>query len=412
MDLGGVVDPVALERLLDGRHPQAGEPLGAERGRVTVAAFDLTFCAPKSVSLLHALGPDDVRQAVEEGHDRAVESALTYVEDHALAVRRPVAGVSRRVPFSADAMPAAGFVHRTSRALDPHLHSHVLLANVGLGPDGAASALDGRGVYAHRATSEALYHAQLRHELTTALGVAWEPVDRGRAEMTGIGVEARREFSRRSAAIAEHLMERGLAGGGDGPSPRAAVMASLITRPPKDLAVGVGDLRAGWRERARAVGLGPRRLEAVLGRVPSRPRTEDHSEWELVAALAGQQSPHLPFARRHVVRAWASSRQLGAPVADIERAVDHFLDSGLSYVAGDERSRLDGPGVAERRRLLPERLLSDDFSARGPEHDTERRRVEEQLRRRAPLVGPLAAERPVGIEWGRDRGRGMGLERW
>ncbi|HAM03027.1 MAG TPA: hypothetical protein DCQ30_12500, partial [Acidimicrobiaceae bacterium] len=205
MDMGAPVGLVALEALMEGSDPRTGELLGADRRLVTVAAFDMTFCAPKSVSLLHALGPDEVRCAVEEGHERAVTAALCYVEDRALAVRRSVPGVRRAVPVAVDTLPAAAFVHRTSRALDPHLHSHVLVANVGTGPDGSASALDGRGVYAHRATAAALYHAQLRHELTTALGVAWEPLDRGRADVAGIGPEARREFSRRSAAIAADL---------------------------------------------------------------------------------------------------------------------------------------------------------------------------------------------------------------
>jgi len=383
MDMGGVVGPGALEVLMAGGDPRTGEPLGADRRMVSVAAFDLTFCAPKSVSLLHALGPDEVRRAVAEGHDRAVSAALSYVEDHALAVRRPAPGVPRPVPVAVDTFPAAGFVHRTSRALDPHLHSHVLVVNVGVGPDGGASALDGRGVYAHQATAGALYHAQLRHELTSALGVVWEPLDRGRADVTGIGLEARREFSRRSAAIAVTLAERGRPGDRDGPSHRAATMASLITRPAKDLAAGVDELLAGWQARARAVGLGPGRLEAVLDRAQTRFRAhDDDSERALVVALADQRSPDRPFARRHMVRAWASSRQLGAPVVDIERRVDEFLGSGLSFAGSDEPSRLEGPGVGERRRLLPERLLSDELAGHRRALEGERHRIEQQLRQR------------------------------
>jgi conjugative relaxase-like TrwC/TraI family protein len=405
MDMGDVVGPGALEALMAGGDPRTGEPLGADRRQVSVAAFDLTFCAPKSVSLLHALGPDEVRRAVEEGHDRAVTAALSYVEGHALAVRRRVPGVPRVVPVAVDTFPAAGFVHRTSRALDPHLHCHVLVANVGVGPDGGASALDGRGVYAHQATAGALYHAQLRHELTTALGVAWEPLDRGHADVAGIGPEARREFSRRSAAVAVTLAEWGLPGGRDRPTRRAATMASLISRPAKDLAAGADELLAGWQARARAVGLGPGRLEAVLDRVPNRSRPhDDDSERALVVALADQRSLDSPFARRHMVRAWASSRQRGAPVADIEKRVDEFLGSGLSYAGDDERSRLEGPGVGERRRLLPERLLSDELAGHRRAREGERHRIEQQLRSRGRGVERPASERVVGVGRALDQG--------
>jgi conjugative relaxase-like TrwC/TraI family protein len=388
MALGGVVEPDALAALLRGDDPRTGRPLGADRRLVTVAGFDLTFCAPKSVSLLHALGSEEVRGAVEVGHHRAVEAALGYVEGHALAVRRLVPGVRRPVPVPTQAFPAATFVHHVSRALDPHLHSHVLLANVGVGPDGDASALDGRGVYAHRATAGALYHAQLRHELTSALGVAWEPLERGRADVAGIGVQARREFSRRAAAIAADLEARGLASGTGAPSPAAVALARAITRPPKDPSASPDQLRLAWRERARAVGLGPRRLEAVLGRVASRQRAavedgaeRDRSERDVVDALADHHPPALPFARRHVVRAWASSRPFGEPVAEIERRVDEFLDTaGLPYASGDDRSAHPGPGVAERRRVLPGRLLADDLALGGQQRSVARDRSRQAAR--------------------------------
>ena len=121
LELAGAVDPAQLEAVLCARHPWSGDPLGAGRGRVSVTAFDLTFCAPKSVSLLHALGPAEVADAVRAGHDEAVRTALGYVEGHALAVRRMQPAVGR-VPVPVDPSPAAAFLHRTSRDLDPHLH--------------------------------------------------------------------------------------------------------------------------------------------------------------------------------------------------------------------------------------------------------------------------------------------------
>lgn len=375
LGLSGTVEGDGLQAVLDGRHPSGGGPLGADRRQVTVVGYDLIFCAPKSVSLLHALGPPEVTAAVRVGHEQAVEAALAYVESHALAVRRPVPGAARvsgarPVPMPVECTPSATFVHRTSRALDPHLHSHVLVANVGRGPEGRWSALDGRGVYAHGATVGALYQAHLRHELTSSLGVGWGPLRGGRADIAGIGVEARAEFSRRSAAVLAHLAEQGLILDGRA-SRRASQVAALATRTPKDLATSAEALLPWWRERARAVGLGAVRLEALLGRVPPRslrqevglaPNSDvDQRLWQraMAESLGAIRDAGQPFARRHLVRGWASSRPLGAPAAEVEERVDRFL--GSDGVRGDDRRprvASTQAGVAEGRHVLDERLLA------------------------------------------------------
>jgi len=119
----GVVEGADLDAVLAGEDPGTGRVLGTARRQVTVAGFDLTFSAPKSVSLLHALGDGEVGDAVSAGHAGAVEAAMSYVERHALAVRRRPAVLPVPVPTTVTGVAAAGFVHRTSRALDPHLHT-------------------------------------------------------------------------------------------------------------------------------------------------------------------------------------------------------------------------------------------------------------------------------------------------
>ena len=79
--LAGPVEPDAFRRLLQGRHPRTGLALGS--GRTSVAAFDLTFSAPKSASVLFALGGADTARAVVAVHAEAVAGALSYLEQHA-----------------------------------------------------------------------------------------------------------------------------------------------------------------------------------------------------------------------------------------------------------------------------------------------------------------------------------------
>jgi conjugative relaxase-like TrwC/TraI family protein len=387
--LHGTVDGDALGALLAGDDPRSFERLGRAHHRVTVAAFDLTFCAPKSVSLLHGLGVPALAASVRRAHEHAVDAALGYVERRALAVRRSAGGVV--IPEPADAVASAGFVHRVSRALDPHLHSHVVLANLGRGPDGSFTALDGRGIYAHAAAAGSLYHAQLRHELTARLGVAFEPLRNGRADVAGIAPETRRAFSQRSAAIAEHLAARGLGGS------RARVIAGHATRPNRDLSRTFEDLRASWQERAQATGLSAARLEAVVDRVPRRAEggPDPARGGEVVDALRRRGET---ATRRDVVRAWCATLPAGAPVADIERAADGVLETMAPCSA--HAGRIERRGVGERRHVTTGPELRRHETAR--EHDTLARLLAARGME-LPITPPRDLARSaadVGLGWG------------
>jgi len=115
------------------------------------------------VSLLHLLAPGEMAQAAGAGHHAAVADALDYLGREGVGVRRSRRG---EVAFLSSTGPVAGaFVHRTSRALDPHLHTHVVVANVAEGVDGVWSGVDSRRLHAHLGAAQALYHARLRGEL-------------------------------------------------------------------------------------------------------------------------------------------------------------------------------------------------------------------------------------------------------
>ena len=138
LELEGVVQEGELGRLIRGIHPHTEkqlrahpkarlitieriDPLTDERRLETkrlapVAGFDLVFSPPKSVSLLHALGDEETRRAVNEAHLSAWQAALGYLEDEACVTRRGRNGVHRE---HAGGFVAAAYQHRTSRAQDP-----------------------------------------------------------------------------------------------------------------------------------------------------------------------------------------------------------------------------------------------------------------------------------------------------
>ena len=115
LGLDGKVDADQLVAMLIGRNPLDGEPLGLKSApnREPVPGFDLTFSAPKSVSLTWALGGHPVSGVVAEAHRAAVAEALGYLERQACWTRRGKGG-AEFVP--GNGFLAAAYAHRSSRA--------------------------------------------------------------------------------------------------------------------------------------------------------------------------------------------------------------------------------------------------------------------------------------------------------
>jgi conjugative relaxase-like TrwC/TraI family protein len=152
----------------DPRDPGARLRSGAHDPKV--AAYDLTFSAPKTLSILFAVAPESVSGELVGCHEEAVRAVLRYLEDAAVAVRRGHAG--EHVQFG-EGLIAAAYRHRMSRALDPQLHTHVVAANLARGPDGRFTALHGAELYRAAKTAGYLYQAHLRALVTERLGLEW-----------------------------------------------------------------------------------------------------------------------------------------------------------------------------------------------------------------------------------------------
>ena len=86
LGLAGVPDRASLRAVLDGRHPAAGHRLRSDRA--TVGGFDLTFSAPKSVSVVFALGGEDVARHVVAAHRASVHGARWPTSRPTPSVRR------------------------------------------------------------------------------------------------------------------------------------------------------------------------------------------------------------------------------------------------------------------------------------------------------------------------------------
>ena len=167
LGLTGSLEEDDFLALMDGLDPTTGTALGTAHTERTVRGFDVTCSAPKSVSVLFAVGDADLRAQVLAAHDAAVDATVDWLETHA-HTRFRVNGEIWTV--DAQGIAAALFREHTSRAHDPQIHTHVVVPNRVLAPDGRWLALDARTLKCDQRTMSALYHAGLRAELTRRIG--------------------------------------------------------------------------------------------------------------------------------------------------------------------------------------------------------------------------------------------------
>ena len=282
LGLEGVVEPDQLRALVQGRRPVSGEDLLAGRPERRVNAFDATFSAPKSASLLWALGGAEVASRVTRCHVEAVERAVAFLDDKAAVARQQTNGVRRRVPTTGFAV--ATFAHRTSREGDPQLHSHCLIANVVRRPDGSHVAFDANPLHDWAKAAGSIYQAELQRLLSVRLGVEWGPERNGCREMVGLSGEQLRAFSKRTVAIEAKLQASGAVYASAADRMRADDAASLATRPRKNHSLTPNLLAGRWEAEGRAVGLhNAQAVEAaVLGR---RSRSVELRPQDVVAGL-------------------------------------------------------------------------------------------------------------------------------
>ncbi|MFG3229394.1 MobF family relaxase, partial [Kitasatospora sp. NPDC048194] len=263
-----------------GRGPASKEELGrfikrAEGGKKqeAVAGFDLVFSAPKSVSVLWALGDEDVRRAVERAHEKAIADTLAWLEAEATMTRTGFGGVGQE--HVQGGLIATRFRHYDNREGEPLLHDHVVVANKVLGVDGKWRSLDSALLYAQNVPASELYNARVVEEVCTSLGLRAEAreVTAGKRpvmEIAGVGTDLIEAHSGRSKSIKERtaeLVEEYREQHGREPSSKVLLrlmqQATLDTRPDKEHARALSELRVEWRA-AAVEAFGTERVDALL----------------------------------------------------------------------------------------------------------------------------------------------------
>ena len=274
LGLQGVVDSDAFLAVMAGHDPATGRDLGRRFGEGSVRGYDATFSAPKSVSVLFGFGDPDMRRQVVEAHERAVRGGAGLGRDSC-----PYPNAPPRSHYVCGCGGDRGWGVSTAHQppkLDPQLHTHAVIANRVPAPDGRWLALDARTIKLDQRTLSALYHANLRSEMTRRLGVRWELPEHGIAEMADFDGDVLAEFSQRTNDVERRLdekLDRFRTDLGRDPTAnerwKLEREAAVDSRPVKPHGSTPAELRREWRERVRALGRDPKTADRECGRPPA-----------------------------------------------------------------------------------------------------------------------------------------------
>lgn len=392
LGLSGAPDPEQLARLAAGFHPLTGGPLVKGAGDKHVVGLDMTFSAPKDFSAAFAGADGPTRAAMAECLQAAARDALAYAE-RAAVTRHGHAGASKQF---AEAAAAYCVTHCASRALDPQLHVHALLLNVGKRAGSEEwSALEQRPQFERKMATGALFRASLAKRLA---GLGFEVVPDGPYfQIAGISDAHREAFSSRSREIDRLLREAGVEGAG----PEARQAAALASRERK-AEPPLPELLARFSERAAEMGLTPEAV-ATMRAASQAPDPEPLAidREALLAELTATRScataqEALALICERAMGKWSAAEcliELEALLSH-EQAVPLGLDAAMSEVfttkatleleADIERRFEEGKG--RTAHAIPRALVDAEFD-----------RLESELRERLGVEVSLSQQREAAI---------------
>ncbi len=413
---GRVVDGPDFVALMEGRHPRDGGWLrraGADGSRG--GGIDVTFSAPKSVSVTWALGDEHEREMIEQAHRSAVEQAIEHMTETVPTVRRRYgAGV---VEEPARELVAAEYLHTTARGVmdgdapDPQLHSHVVVTSA-VRDDGRIVAVASRPIFRSAREVGAFYRSALAHELSQR---GYE-IDAGTGkesryfEIAGVPQGLIDAFSARSREVAA-AAERFRAKWGRAPERGELRRLKLENRKAKH-PVTRAELQRVWDEKAarhsfpreqhdRQQDGRSRREGALEDRVEERltERAATFEPGELRAVLleqsAGELAPADALARSREMVAERRVLPLegGRMTTLAVRAKEQAIERRVTQLAQPA-----GRDVGERARTVASDQLAERIGSRLSDEQAHALEVITGPERAAILVGPAGTGKGVVID--------------
>lgn len=252
-----------VQRGIEPTHAQLRQFIAenSKKHQTAIAGFDLVFTPSKSVSIAWGLGDKQLRKDIEAAHEHAIQDVVRHLENTVIMTRRGHNGI-RQIDTKSGII-GTKFRHYDSRAGDPNLHDHVVIANRVEGADNKWSSIDGRVLYQYGVECSELYNSKVQEYVTQLTGLQFEPrMQNGKPihEIVGISDETIRAFSSRRGDISAELdrvKAKFVADNGYEPSEKQLIklaqQATLATRPAKSEARSLEDLHTEWVAAAHAL---------------------------------------------------------------------------------------------------------------------------------------------------------------
>lgn len=321
LGLSGTVEAEPFRNLLSGYSPE-GKPLIQNAGSENhQPGWDLTFSAPKSVSVLWAISDEEKRKAIQKAHDLAVERAATYIEDEFSSTRRGKGGAEREKA----GLLIAAFQHGTSRAQDPQLHTHAVVLNVAVREDGTTGTILSKPVFKAKMASGAIYRVELAHQLEK-LGFGIERTG-NMFEIKGAPKTLCEEFSKRREEILTELERTGFSGA------KAAAAATLSTRDVKGH-IARETLFREWAEVGREHGFTKEDAQRLTRGAPVERDAQQETRKTVSEAVAKITEQESHFSEKDLVRRVAEAAQgTGLSAGDVIDGVKKHIAQSREIIA-------------------------------------------------------------------------------
>jgi conjugative relaxase-like TrwC/TraI family protein len=327
--LQGAVNQESFDRLAEGKDPFSGEQLIRHRDTIKTenkdeighrAGWDLTFNAPKTISLTALVGEDErVRQA----HQEAVKVALNETEKY---VQARLGGLNP--PETTGKWIAATFEHDTARPVNgysaPHLHTHVIAFNMTEDAKGQARSLDPHELFRVQSMATAVYQNHLEYELRK-LGYGIERGLNHAPDIKGYSPEYLAAESLRTAEIKQGMEERGVVG-------REAESYVKHQNREEKLKLTPDELRQLHRENAERFGNQPAKVVTEASEKQARDLSPERIEQKAQSAITfakerlGERSA--VFEHFEVVRDALRHTQGKATLQDVYSELRHQKEQG------------------------------------------------------------------------------------
>ncbi len=329
----GLSDYVDLEKfveLLEGKIDRSTKlsRVRHDDGVAHKPGYDLTFSAPKSVSILAEIGRD---YRIHEAHNRAINEALEYLQSRSVRYRQTINSLTQT--YQSQNLIVAKFRHDTSRSVngevDCQLHTHCVVLNATVCEDGRWRSLSENPLFDFKMTGGMIYRSALARELK-GLGYEIEKTrEDGLFEISGFSRDQIEAFSTRRVKIIEVMEKLGISGA------EAAQSVTLSLREGKQ-AIDRDKLQEGWQERAIESGidgeslmnLSFKRQKALKKEKVSPPTPTIQADQALSYAILHLSERESVFQEKEIIRVSLQYALGEIGVVDVEQAMERSKSTG------------------------------------------------------------------------------------